>query len=206
MQTPSGFLFELTGGRPCLDLANTVDNRPSEAPRENLNRYEDLVAWCEQSCQITPKEGSDLRRAAREHPRRAETELRRARTLREALFALFSAAAAGRALPERDLETLNGHLPAALGRLRVGIDRDGPAWHWKAAKGDLDRLLPPVIDDAADLLTSPLLSRVRECNAGKCSWLFLDQSHGRTRKWCDMRVCGNRAKALRHYRRSRAGS
>ena len=206
IETPSGFLFELTGGRRCLDLANTVDNRPSDAPRERLDRYEDLVAWCEQSGMITAREGSDLRREARAHPRRAEAALGRARVLREALFGLFSAAAGGRPLPESDLAILNGYLPEALARLRVSVGKGGAAWQWAAGKGDLERILPPVIDDAADLITSPLLTRVRECSSVSCSWLFLDNSHGRTRKWCDMSVCGNRAKARRHYRRSRKSS
>ena len=36
-----------------------------------------------------------------------------------------------------------------------------------------------------------------------CQWLFLDRSRNRSRAWCDMAVCGNRAKASRHYRRNR---
>ena len=44
-------------------------------------------------------------------------------------------------------------------------------------------------------------SWVKRC-AG-CSWLLLDGSRNRTRRWCEMRVCGNRAKARRHYERQR---
>jgi len=36
-----------------------------------------------------------------------------------------------------------------------------------------------------------------------CGWLFLDSSRNHTRRGCDMRVCGNRAKARRHYERQR---
>ncbi|TAL94280.1 MAG: hypothetical protein EPN73_18145 [Paraburkholderia sp.] len=36
-----------------------------------------------------------------------------------------------------------------------------------------------------------------ECAA--CSWLFLDLSRSRSRRWCSMATCGNRAKAQRHY-------
>jgi predicted RNA-binding Zn ribbon-like protein len=48
--------------------------------------------------------------------------------------------------------------------------------------------------------------RVRVCAADNCAWLFLDKSRNRTRQRCDMSVCGNRAKARRHYRRSKAVS
>lgn len=36
-----------------------------------------------------------------------------------------------------------------------------------------------------------------------CEWLFLDKSRNRSRNWCDMAVCGNRAKARLHYNKTR---
>lgn len=39
--------------------------------------------------------------------------------------------------------------------------------------------------------------RVKVCPA--CRWLFLDKSKNQSRRWCDMKVCGNRAKARTHY-------
>jgi hypothetical protein len=52
------------------------------------------------------------------------------------------------------------------------------------------------------LLTSDDLSSVRECAANWCDWLFLDNSRNQSRRWCDMKICGNRTKASRYYRRS----
>jgi len=66
-------------------------------------------------------------------------------------------------------------------------------------------VLWPVAHDAAELLASDQLPRLRECAADDCCWLFLDESKNRSRVWCDMRVCGNRAKARRHYARTRGG-
>ncbi|WP_233196275.1 CGNR zinc finger domain-containing protein [Trinickia soli] len=54
---------------------------------------------------------------------------------------------------------------------------------------------------ANELLSQPILSNVRECSA--CSWLFLDLSRSRSRRWCSMATCGNRAKAQRHYHATR---
>jgi predicted RNA-binding Zn ribbon-like protein len=48
-----------------------------------------------------------------------------------------------------------------------------------------------------DLLTSEALTRVRRCSGETCSWLFVDNSRNRMRRWCDMQVCGNRAKVRR---------
>ncbi len=43
--------------------------------------------------------------------------------------------------------------------------------------------------------------RMKIC--GNCGWLFIDRSKNKSRAWCDMAVCGNRAKANRHYRRKK---
>ncbi|MDW9413303.1 CGNR zinc finger domain-containing protein [Sinorhizobium meliloti] len=51
------------------------------------------------------------------------------------------------------------------------------------------------------LIAGPERERLKICP--NCAWLFLDRSRNRSRTWCDMAVCGNRAKARRHYRRSR---
>ncbi|MDI7861069.1 CGNR zinc finger domain-containing protein [Rhizobiaceae bacterium n13] len=54
---------------------------------------------------------------------------------------------------------------------------------------------------ALRLLSMPDPERLKIC--GNCGWLFLDRSKNRSRFWCDMAVCGNRAKASRHYRRKK---
>src|SRR5580704_15548830 len=56
---------------------------------------------------------------------------------------------------------------------------------------------------AGDLLAGPRLDRVRRCANPECGWLFLDDSRAGKRRWCSMQSCGNRAKARRHYHRSR---
>jgi predicted RNA-binding Zn ribbon-like protein len=67
-------------------------------------------------------------------------------------------------------------------------------------------MLAPVVRAAADLATSAELSRIRECGSDTCFWLFLDRSKNGTRRWCDMKVCGNRAKARRHYQRGKSSA
>jgi hypothetical protein len=65
--------------------------------------------------------------------------------------------------------------------------------------------VPDAAPLVADLLTSPDVARVRECDASNCAWLFLDRSKNRTRRWCDMKVCGNRDKARRYRARTPSG-
>ncbi len=45
------------------------------------------------------------------------------------------------------------------------------------------------------------LERVKICPADDCRWAFYDASRNRSRQWCSMAVCGNRAKARTHRAR-----
>ncbi len=201
LETPGGFVFELTGGSLCLDLANTLDERPTESPKERLRSYEDLVAWSEQAGAVMPASARGLRAGAVRRPETAAAVLRHARELREALFALFSALADGRTPPGPALDALNAALPEGLARLRLRRHGRGYEWDWEEGETRLDRMLWPVVRSAAELLVSPERDRVRECASESCAWLFLDTSRNRSRRWCDMTVCGNRDKVRRFYER-----
>ena len=77
-------------------------------------------------------------------------------------------------------------------------------WTYTFEERKLDQMLWPIIRSAAELLTSDKLDRVCECPGENCGWLFIDMSRNRSRRWCDMKDCGNRAKARRHYRKTKA--
>ncbi|MGH2700601.1 MAG: CGNR zinc finger domain-containing protein, partial [Actinomycetota bacterium] len=61
----------------------------------------------------------------------------------------------------------------------------------------------PVVQAAIELLTSDALQRVKRC--GRCSWLFLDATKNRSRRWCSMEGCGTNEKSQRFVERRRAG-
>jgi predicted RNA-binding Zn ribbon-like protein len=190
-------VFELTGGRLCLDFVNTVDDRPTPRARDLLENYGDLAAWSRQSGILSPREEEAVVRKARRVSPQAERALERARTLREALFRIFSSRDASA------LEALENALPAAYRRpvLRSG---SGYELAFEDDRRSLDGMLGPIVRSTVELLTSNELDRVRVCGASNCDWLFLDESRSRSRQWCNMAVCGNRAKARRFYRRKRA--
>lgn len=195
--------FELTGGSLCLDFANTMDNRPAEAT-ELLQSYQDLVIWAEQAGVVDKAAGAALRAEAARRAQAAESALAGGRVLREAIYAVFSAHASRRPAPAGAVATLNAAMAPSLARLQLEVRAGGGfGWRWSLEDGALDGLLAPIVDSAAELLTSPDLARVRECEADNCGWLFLDRSRNRSRRWCDMAVCGNRAKVRRHYARAK---
>ena len=197
------YIFEISGGSLCLDFANTVSRRSPTDRREHLNDYRDLVAWGEQGGIFSGREAHRLTEEADQRPAEAAAVLERAIALREVIFRVFAAIAAGQSPAASDLAALNEALPAALARLRLVPTADGYTWDWQEDPSALDRMLWPVIRSAADLLTSGQLTTVRECAAEWCRWLFLDTSRAQRRQWCDMKVCGNRAKARRHYEREK---
>jgi predicted RNA-binding Zn ribbon-like protein len=195
--------FEFTGGNLCLDFTNTVDNRGSERREELLNHYSDLLSWAQEAEILTVQEAEHLQRVADEAPGRARTALQHAIGLREALYALFSSMAERRGLPGRALTILNSALREAAAHSRLAQGNRSFRWEWVMREQRLDSVLWPVARAAADLLTSEDLTFVHRCASQECAWLFLDQSKNHRRRWCEMRTCGNRAKARNYYRRNK---
>ena len=126
--------------------------------------------------------------------------------MREGLHAILAARARGWAVPPEAVAMLNAALPPALARLELRPVDGRFEWSWTLATDELDAMLAPVIESAAELLTSVERVRIGECESTTCGRLFLDRSRNRSRRWCDMAVCGNRTKARRHYQRSKPTS
>ena len=195
--------FDLSGGRLCLDLANTVSDRGSDSPTDHLRTYGDLIAWALQAGAVAPTVARELLARAAARPADARRALATAIDAREMLYGLFAAVAAGKRPRPHDLDRLNDHVPAAFARAHVALVDRRFVLEADAAGDDLASPLAPVVQSAIELLTSPEIERLRSCAADTCEWLFLDTTKNRTRRWCDMKVCGNRAKVRRF--RDRAG-
>jgi predicted RNA-binding Zn ribbon-like protein len=198
--------FEWHGGRTCLDFANTVTWSGEARPNERLASYGDLVEWAEQAEVLSEPVARRLRRVARADPAAAADALRDAHSLREAVHEVVTARAERREPGAAAAEMLNRFLGRALGRLRLGVEGDACSWTFVDQGDELDRMLWPVAWSAASLLTSADASLVRTCANEHCGWLFVDRSRNRSRRWCDMKGCGDMAKARRHYARKRSSA
>ncbi|MFN2521016.1 MAG: ABATE domain-containing protein [Candidatus Limnocylindria bacterium] len=195
--------FELTGGALCLDLTNTVGGTRAR-PREDLHSFDDLVEWSRQARALDATAARELRRRAEAAPADAARALRRTVSLREAIHRVFVARAAGEPPAEADIELIRRWDAEALEHSRL-VARGGEfAREWAETPPSFERVAWIVAHDAVELLTSQELPRVRECASDTCAWLFLDTSRNRSRRWCDMKSCGNRAKVRRHYERVRS--
>ncbi|MBV9280280.1 MAG: CGNR zinc finger domain-containing protein [Chloroflexi bacterium] len=179
--------------------------RFSRWPEELLSTYDDLVAWGQHAGVLDVDQAAGLLGEAAARPGAAAAVYAWAISFRESLYQLFRDVLAGRPPTARDLDTLNVALVTAMTEARVLRTPGGFSWTWAERGLSLDRVLWPVARSAADLLTSPTLSRVGQC-AGEsgCGSLFLDTTKNRSRRWCAMRDCGNRAKARRSSERRRS--
>jgi len=196
------YAFDLSGGRLCLDLANTVSNRGGEDPVDHLRTYGDLIAWAVQAGAVARGAARGMLARAAARPADAQRALATACDAREMLYRLLAAVAAGKRPRPEDLAVLNDHVPAAFARARVAMAGGRFVLSAAAAVDDLASPLAPVIQSAIELLTSRDIERLRSCAADTCEWLFLDTTKNRTRRWCDMKICGNRAK-IRRFRSRR---
>jgi predicted RNA-binding Zn ribbon-like protein len=199
------YAFELNAGRLCLDFTNTVRARPLSDKVDLIGGYEDLLSWARQATILTPGEAAALGETARQQPRAAADALAQALTLREALYGIFSARAAGLPAPASDLRTINKAIGKAMTRAGLSPSAAGGfEWSWPDAPLGVDRVAWWVARSASELLTSKDLTGVRECAGYDCGRLFMDGTKNRSRRWCDMASCGNRAKGRRHYERRKA--
>ncbi len=196
--------FDTTPGNwLCLDFTHTLDSRYDAHPRELLKDYSDLVLWGKYVHILKADEARSLCEEATNHPVEASAALGRAIVLREAIYRIFLAIAEDASPQEDDLATLNAALSEAMSHTRI-VPKDGSfAWDWAGREIDLNSILWQVVRSAADLLTDEELDDVRACAAEDCRWLFVDTSKNRSRRWCDMKTCGNRSKARRHYERKK---
>jgi predicted RNA-binding Zn ribbon-like protein len=188
--------FQLIAGQPALDLVNTLDWRFREGePEELLASYSDLVGFAAQLNLLTTRQARQLLRAASE--KAAASLLEAARELREALAAILYGAKNGRKPDAEPVKTLERCLNVARAHQELGWDAGRLQWCWTDAESAPDLPLWQIALSAERLMTSDQLAWVRECGNPECRWLFLDTSKNHTRRWCDMRLCGNRMKARR---------
>lgn len=204
-QTSRAATLSLVGGTPCLDFANTSSGRGTALLQDHLRSYDLLLAWSEHAALITAAERRRLSRLAATQPTAANSVLRRALALREAIHAVGAALGRGGAAPAAALRVVNRELAAAMTRAEIRATDGGFVWDWAAEPPSLDSMLRPIVRSFADLLLLPQRDRIKQCPGHGCGWLFLDLTKSRTRRWCDMSVCGSRDKVRRYRARRRVG-
>lgn len=193
--------MRVIGGNLGLDFVNTRVGPPSGPIEDDLlGSYEDLVAWARHVGSVGEANADQLLRHARRDRRGARAATERAASLRDHIDRVFRAIAHARQPSMASLNALRDQEAHALGRAELVAATAGYHWNWEHDRS-LERPLGPVIQDAIELLTNGPLERIKAC--GGCSFLFVDESKNRSRRWCSMEDCGQ-AEKVRQFVARRA--
>lgn len=125
--------------------------------------------------------------------------------LRDVVRAVVTRVADGGQPSEAQVRSLNRVLRDGVHHHVLRRDADGAAFTVSQVGDELDQARAAVAGSLAHYLADHDRERLRVCASDTCRWLFVDRSPGGRRRWCDMRVCGNRAKVARHRARARRG-
>jgi predicted RNA-binding Zn ribbon-like protein len=184
--------FYLTGN-PGIDFCNTIDHR--KPPRfDMIPDYVAVIHWGQDSGILPSKENHHK---ALPSSKRSVARLWKARSV---IHRLLLPIIHSKVPSTSDLAAFNKLSQEVASKMKIVQLRGG----YDQVCGDDDpiqKILCAVVRSTADLLLTSNVGRVKTC--AECGWWFLDTSRNQMRRWCIMRVCGNRAKARRHYARVR---
>ena len=199
-KAPAIFIADSAG----LDFLNSIAT-PLDTEIDWISDGEGLLAWLEQA-HLVP---ADVLDAMRKQAKPAEIDriAAQARRLRE-WFRTFVREHRGRPLKAADLadlEPLNRLLARDEGFVQLVAHKQGKttalelqrARRWRSPES----LLLPIGEAMARMLAEEDLSDVKACEGASCTLMFADRTRGRTRRWCSMEICGNRAKQIAHRHR-----
>ena len=193
----------LVGGELAFDFANTSSGRGWPTHKEHLRSARDVLDWAAHARVLPPADAEWLREAIREDSGMAEKLLASALNLREDIYLLSSELAAGRPAPREHVEGLTRIHAQCLSRAHLAPFEGNFVWSWAPRKTPVEALLGPISLSALTTLQQADLSRIKQCQGEKCGWLFFDATKNKSRRWCEMEVCGNRAKQKRLVARRR---
>jgi predicted RNA-binding Zn ribbon-like protein len=176
------------GGHLALDFCNTAGEHLADRPDEMFTQWEVFVRWAVQVGLIGPESYLELL----SHP----SNINKIVELREAIYRVGLALSRGERMPQDDLIAIGAQAKAPMPAV-VG-DEHGLRWQPTPLRASA-QLRALLAREALSLFCSPRSSRIGICEGGQCGWLFIDESRGKRRRWCDMKDCGNRAKVRRYY-------
>ena len=132
----------------------------------------------------------------------SDAELEGVRSIRESLRALWTTERT-----EDLIELVNGMLKSS--RALPQLVRHGPwGWHLHATTDDsplADRILVEAAMAWVDVIRSDEVERMRICAADDCEAVLVDVSRNRSKRYCDVGNCGNRANVAAYRARQISG-
>ena len=199
-KSPALFITDSAG----LNFLNSIAT-PVDSQIDWISDGEGLLAWLEQAHLVPAAALNAMRKQAK--PGEIDRVAAQARSLRE-WFRTFVHEHRGRPLKAADLadlEPLNRLLARDEGFGQLVAHRHGKITtlefrrtrRWRSPES----LLVPIGEAMATLLAEEDFAGVKKCEGATCTLIFADRTRARSRRWCSMGLCGNRAKQIAHRHR-----
>jgi predicted RNA-binding Zn ribbon-like protein len=193
----------LVGGVLALDFCNTSSVRGTERHIEHLRSADDIVTWAHHALILDDARAAYLHDRAAREVTLAQALFKRAYHLRDAIYRIDAALARKATPAQADIDALAQEHAACLAKARLATLEGAFGWTWDVDAAPVESILGPISASAMMVLTNADHARLKQCGGHQCGWLFLDVSKSNKRRWCEMEVCGNRAKQKRLRGRSK---
>jgi predicted RNA-binding Zn ribbon-like protein len=182
MQTASQFA-KLGFGKhtPWIDLVNSLEHDGLGHTTDHLDRASWLDGLLQRWQFPAPSEPAPLASLGQ---------------LRETLHRGAEDLAASGTLDKETLQKINAAVSVPMRRVLrqdqngFALEEipDGANWSWIQAQ---------IAASFAHMLVDGTMRRMKFCGDERCRWIFVDETKGRTRRWCNERTCGNRNRVRR---------
>jgi predicted RNA-binding Zn ribbon-like protein len=196
-------VLPLVGGALAFDLTNTSSGRGGPKWLEHLRTAPNVIDWARHAKILTARDANRLQQRVSTDRRLAAKLLGAMIELRELIHFIGVEIAATSKARKRPMDALVRIHAQCLARAHLIPSAATFAWVWDPRASPVEAVLGPIVLSALSVLTGSDLSRVKRCPGDHCGWLFFDATKNKRRRWCEMEVCGNRAKQKRARQRGR---
>jgi predicted RNA-binding Zn ribbon-like protein len=193
---------DIVGGNSALDLVNTVSGWNHD-PEDWVPDIASFLVWARLCGVLDAREKNEAARRAEASPIAAERVLASVKELRFALWSLIDSLEHRHPARPGDLSVVNEWMRRLALSEQVIAKRNKIEFAFNRDISVLELPALRVTTAALSFLKAPPVARIKTCPGRNCGWKFVDQSKNRSRRWCDMSVCGNLAKARKYRARNR---
>jgi predicted RNA-binding Zn ribbon-like protein len=186
-----------------VTFANTLEYTRG-LPSDHVAEPAALLAWLKENGLLTERGRVMEAQRLRRDPAEAQRRLERFRYLRALVHAIAERVNDGHRPTREQIRDLNHILRHGLHYHQLVSDADGNRYSVAQVGDHLDQARATIASSLANFLAQDDPNRLRTCANDGCREVFIDRSPTGRRRWCDMRVCGNRAKVARHRSRARS--
>ena len=186
-----------------LNFANTESGRGFPSHQNHFREAANVAEWLRHAKALPVEETDWLQTRVAERPDLARDLLATAVALRVAVHDIGVALGHRAKPPEAALASLSALHARCVARAELAPGVESCRWQWSVRVSPVEAALGPIALAAVRLFTEGDFGRIRECGGHACGWLFYDRSKNNRRRWCEMEVCGNRAKQRRLAARRR---